>query len=103
METGPTANIAMINLRRDNLADRALFILIGKQFVTRLRLTAGSKTCRILAWQVKITQSVLPVRDCGIIPGPESTVGKFSQDRRVPCRSERAVVLGDFVHALGKM
>jgi hypothetical protein len=32
--SGPTANIATNNLRRDNLTGDALFILIAKQFVT---------------------------------------------------------------------
>ena len=43
IDIGPTANIAMNNLRRDNLTGGAFFICeYTEQFVTRLRLTKGA-------------------------------------------------------------
>ena len=43
IDIGPTASIAMNNLRRDNLTGGAFFICdYAKQFVTRLRLTEGA-------------------------------------------------------------
>src|SRR5687767_15824398 len=68
IDIGPTANIAMNNLRRDNLTGGAFFICeYTEQFVTRLRLTLAADGRRGGAGK-KILRQANPLRSPQIPP-----------------------------------